>query len=46
MSHYFKKETSFFGNRIMNAQNLVPGHIVTSTVACFEHRLAELNFTL
>jgi len=47
MSHYFKKDGHFFGNRIVNAWNLLPGHIVTSpTVACFKHRLAKLNFTL
>jgi len=53
MSHNLKKNGRFLiivlllVCRIINVWNLLPDYIVTSpTVACFEHRLAKLNFTL
>jgi len=45
MSHYLEKRRSLFGNRVINAWNLLPDHIVILQLDCL-YRLARLNFTL
>jgi len=41
------RDGHFFCNRIINTWNSLSDYVVTSsTVACFKHKLANLNFTL